>query len=496
MALINEITKILRKIKSKPGTEHTVLIVLFAVTILYSFLLADKRYNNYEFGKFDLGNMAQIVWNTANGRFMEVTDQFGTNMPRWGMSHVDPILALFAPLFWFYQSPMLLVLAQHLLIISAIFPLYFLIKIKTKNSLAGFLVVLTYILYPANGFSLVWTGFHGISFTAPLFWFLERNNFLNSFKDSNFSKRKMTINKVIYWILVILMLMGKEEIGAILAMGSIFLYFKNKKLAMQTVIVSLVWFFLAFFVIIPSYANLRQQSITTFVERLGATEADIQSAGGDNFFISRYSYLGSNYAEIAKNIVLKPGLVINVISQDDKLTAVNNLLGPLGYVVILSPFWIVSLPDLAIVLLSKDEIFDISNHRIAFVVSSLFLSYVYLLAFLNSRFLKSKISAVKKLNIGLISTGFAFAVLFMSVWFSQKTENPLYISARSFVELKIVNRIFAKSVDYSASVSYKFGDIRRAKVPRNTKECLDEMNQIIEVYDPKIYTGPDYLGAH
>src|SRR3989344_7127235 len=103
-----------------------ILSLIFVVTLIYSFLLANKRYNNVEYGKFDLGNMSQMVWNTSQGRFMEVTDQFGTNMPRWGMSHVDPILAIFVPVYWFFDNPMILVLIQHIAILSAIFPLFFL----------------------------------------------------------------------------------------------------------------------------------------------------------------------------------------------------------------------------------------------------------------------------------------------------------------------------------------------------------------------------------
>ena len=65
---------------------------LLAVTIKMNVF----RFNNFDFGKFDLGNMTQMVWNTQHGRFMYLTDYFGTNLPRWAMSHVDPILVFAA----------------------------------------------------------------------------------------------------------------------------------------------------------------------------------------------------------------------------------------------------------------------------------------------------------------------------------------------------------------------------------------------------------------
>lgn len=76
-----------------------ILIIFSLLFFIYGYLLANKRYNNYEYGKFDLGNMSQMVWNSSRGNFMEITDQFGTNMPRWGMSHVDPLLLIFVPIF-------------------------------------------------------------------------------------------------------------------------------------------------------------------------------------------------------------------------------------------------------------------------------------------------------------------------------------------------------------------------------------------------------------
>ena len=54
--------------------------------------------------RYDLGNIVQAVWSTAHGRFLENTATDGTQMNRLG-SHVDPFLALFAPLWWLWPSP-------------------------------------------------------------------------------------------------------------------------------------------------------------------------------------------------------------------------------------------------------------------------------------------------------------------------------------------------------------------------------------------------------
>lgn len=465
----------MKSLFSAKKTNLIILTLIFLVSFAYSAILANKRYVNFEYGKFDLGNMAQMVWNTSQGNFMEVTDQFGTNMPRWGMSHIDPVLMFFAPLYWVWPHPMLIVYIQQFVVLSAIFPLFVLVKWKSKSALAAYLITLCYVLYPANGFTLVWTGFHGISLVAPLLiwlvYFLEKNNFL---VEASFGK------KVTYWILIVLMLMGKEEIGALLALGSVFLYFKNKKLAISTFIVSLAWTLLCFLIFIPHYSHYRTESVNTFFEKVGVSTTEAENITGENFFLNRYAYLGSSYSEIAKNAILKPQLIYKKTFNEQKLEALNNLFGPLGYVVVLSPAWLMSIPDLAIVLLSEEEIFDISNHRIAFVIVALFISLVYLFAFVRKRF-----SNFKYLNLVFIL--FSVALLFLNLYFSHHTNNPLYVSGKSFIENKIVKKVFGQTA---------FGQQKNGRVPRNENLCLNEMVEIIEEKNPEIYTGPDYLGAH
>ncbi len=460
-------------------THIIILTLIFIVASVYSFILANKRYENYEYGKFDLGNMSQMVWNTAHGNFMEVTDQFGTNMPRWGMSHIDPIIAIFAPIYWFYADPMVLVLGQQLIILSAIYPLFALIRWKTKSNIAAYLIVLSYVMYPANGFTLVWTGFHGISFVAPLLiwlvWYLERNNFL--------SKATLKQN-IIYWTLIVLMLAGKEEIGALLALGSVFLYFKNKSLAIKTFIIGLTWTLLCFLVFIPHYSHYRTESVNTFFEQVGVSTTEAANISGENFFLNRYAYLGNSYGEIAMNVILKPGLVYKKTFNEQKVEALNNLFGPLGYVVAFSPVWLMSIPDLAIVVLSEEEIFDISNHRIAFVIVSLFLSLVYLFQFLRYIQMKKFPNLKYMTSIFIVISG---AILISNLYFSHITNNPLYVSGRSFIEGKIISKVFA--------AEESFGQKRISRVPRNYNECLEEMTRLTNERNPEIYTGPDYLGA-
>lgn len=462
--------------------DNLLYITLFiaALVFLYSFLLAGRRYSNYEFGKFDLGNMSQMVWNTGHGRFMEVTDQFGSNMPRWGMSHVDPILAIFVPFYMLLPHPMLLVFFQQLIIISAVIPIFLYLKTNIKSELVAFIVSLTYLLYPSIGYTLIWTGFHGISFIAPLliwlYWFLDKYKFL--IKNKN---KKLF---VIYWVLIILMLFGKEEVGAMLAIFSVFLYFKNKKLAIQTFIISFFWFIFAFFFIIPHYSDLREVSVDKFMFESKVENVSPVIVKNTNFFIKRYSYLGDTYGEMIINVIKDPVLITKQLfnEENDNKSEILYTFGPFGFIVLLNPFWLVSLPDLMIGLLSNSDGFSITNHRVGFVVSTLFISYILILKRIY-KFKKGKV----------LMYGLSFLILFLTLYTSNVSKNPLFISGKSLLFDKIIGLVIA---DDKRKENFELGTVNKTNVPRNTKQCLDTMVEYINAYNPDIYSGPDYLGVH
>ena len=458
---------------------QTLLVFIVSLMLVYSFVLSLKRYDNYEYGKFDLGNMSQMVWNSAHFRFMEVTDQFGTNMPRWGMSHVDPVLLVFVPIYWIYAHPMIMVFIQQIVVLSGAFAIYYLLKHKTSSPVLAFLAAIAYTFYPAIGYTLIWTTYHGISFVAPiLLWiayFLEKNDFLKN--EKSFSKKS-----ILYWIALIFLLLGKEQVGVMTGLAAFFIYKHNKKLAIQTAVISFVWFFIAFFVLIPHYAPLREVSVNNFIAEVGIVEANPERVQGDNFFLVRYEYLGDSYGEMLKNVLLNPQLVFGSFSEN--LKTINSLIGPLGYIVIFSPFWLMSFPDFAISILSKEEIFGIDNHRVAIIISALFISYVYLLVWINKKY---------KLSFAII---FALLSFVSTIYFSYSSYNPLFISATSFINEKVIKKVFAQNENSKDDNELVIGQTKKGGIPRNENACLNYVVESVYEKNPDIYTGPDYLGAH
>jgi len=458
------------------------LILVFIGTNVISFYAALKRYNNFEFGKFDLGNMSQMVWNTANGRPLMLTDQFGTDMSRLGMSHFDPIILLFVPIFAVFAHPMILVFLQHLSFVSSIFPIYFISNKKLNSKLASVIIALTFILYPAVGYTLVWTEFHGITFVSSLFlwlvYFLESKNYLKAFNKKDL---------LVYSLLILLLLSGKEEIGSMLAIYALLFFFKNKKLAIATFVFSTLWFVCVFFILIPTANKDRDISVNSFITFVGEKNTNNdEEVQGKNFFYKRYSYLGSTYSEMITNAVKKPNAIFENTPYENNQKTFLYLFGPLLFIPVLSLVWLVGLPDFAITLLSDEEIFKISNHRISFIIVAIFLSYI-----LGMAFIKNRVSARFASKAVLI---LSVVILLVNLGTSIYLANPLVFNLLNrFGVYKFVTPVIAEAV--KESKTDKLFATSKADLPANDLLCLTKARDYVLAKNPSIYSGPDYLGA-
>src|SRR5439155_17787759 len=111
--------------------------------------LSVLRHEAFETGRFDLGNMVQAVWSTAHGHLLQVTNLHGAQISRLA-AHVDPILIVFAPLWWIWPSPSLLLTAQALAVALGALPLFWLARKHTGSERAALGFSLAYLLFPAT----------------------------------------------------------------------------------------------------------------------------------------------------------------------------------------------------------------------------------------------------------------------------------------------------------------------------------------------------------
>src|SRR2546423_4210166 len=142
--------------------------------------LSVLRHRAFETGRFDLGNMVQAVWSTAHGHPLQVSNLHGAQVSRLG-AHVDPILVAFAPLWWVWPHPSLLLTAQALAVALGALPLFWLARKHTGSERAALGFSLAYLLFPATGW-LSLNEFHPVALACPLLlfaiWYLDEDRLL------------------------------------------------------------------------------------------------------------------------------------------------------------------------------------------------------------------------------------------------------------------------------------------------------------------------------
>lgn len=161
--------------------EHAWALTVWAAMLGWTavlFAIVRDGYVNFRSGRFDLGNMVQAVWSTAQGRPLELTHgATGEQMVRLG-AHVDPFLVLLAPLWAVWPSPLSLALAQIVVVSLGALPVFWLGRRHLGSERAAGLLALAYLAYPWLATS-AGAAIHPVTFAIPLLlfciWFLETN---------------------------------------------------------------------------------------------------------------------------------------------------------------------------------------------------------------------------------------------------------------------------------------------------------------------------------
>jgi uncharacterized membrane protein len=486
------------------------LVFFFLVVLAVNIRINAFRYDNFDYGKFDLGNMSQMVWNTLDGRFMYLTDYFGTNLPRWAMSHVDPILLLFVPLFAAIPHPMTLVYAQVLLVLVSAFLVYAIAKLELGSKLAAAAFGASFLAYPAVGFVTAWTGYHGVSVVIPFFlgafYVFEKMH-----KAGNFTKKGL----VTFWILLTLTMMGKEQLPLYICFYGLFiLLFRNpaiesltfskewlvrflktpiSRLSLWMMGIGFAWFFTAFFIIIPAFADYRVEGYEEFAKSLGLMDNTVRDVALPNYFLARYDAFGESYTEIMLNILFRPSLATEVFFGGDRVENLVKTFGPLAYAPLAyPPLLMISLPDFLINYMTSAGgigTAEVRNHRISMIIPVLFLASIYAISFLYLylRPLLEKVRIRKELFVAVL----ALAIFGSNIYMSFYDNNPVYL----WMAQAIKKRVFAKTESEIAKKDLEIGEVVRiSELEDKDRDCA--RNIVSMIPDGVSVSGPDYLGAH
>jgi uncharacterized membrane protein len=305
-----------RRLFVLPGTR----VLLAAAVIAYAAgfaALSALRHEAFVTGRFDLGNMVQAVWSSAHGHVLRMTDLHGDQISRLA-AHVDPILVAFAPLWWVWPSPHMLLVVQACAVALGAIPVFWLARKHLDSSRAALGFGLAYLLYPATGW-LTLNEFHPVALATPLllfaFWYLDEDRLLP------------------FSLCALAAAACKEEIGLVVAGFGIWYALARRRWLAGTVIAvfGCAWAAVAIAVVIPHY-----------------------NAGAGSDFYGRYSEVGGSAGGILKTALTHPLRIAEAALSARDLHYLLDLVAPLAALCLLAPLVLVAaLPELAINLLSS-----------------------------------------------------------------------------------------------------------------------------------------------
>jgi uncharacterized membrane protein/uncharacterized membrane protein YbhN (UPF0104 family) len=371
----------LKEIETHVAQYPQVILVAIMSFIyaLYFTTASFLRYDNYYTGRFDLGNMAQTVWNTMHGRIFLFTNPDSTEQISRLAFHADFILILLAPFYSLWQNPKMLLLIQTLVVAAGAFFVYMIARDVLKNRNLGLVFSFIYLLNPSVQRANLYD-FHAVTLVTTLL-----------FATYYFFLKKQYKLFILFSLLAAIC---KEQIWLIIALFGLVTFFINKKRLLGSALFfsSLALFFFIFWYAIP------------------------HARSSQHFALAYLSDFGDNPTNIVKNLITSPNKIVSTLLHPSQLHYLFQLFSPLGYLSLAFPFFLFFAgPDLLISLLSNNEqLRQIYYQYTTSVTPFLFLSAIYGVWALKQLTI---VRTIKKhfiliISIYLISTTFYSASIF------------------------------------------------------------------------------------
>ena len=271
--------------------------------------------------------MNQVVYNTSQDRFLEMTNQdLKKNVSRLAI-HFDPILALFAPFYKIYEGPEVLLIGQVIILGLGALAVFLISQKVLKKNLISLVFSLTYLFYFAIQRAVLFD-FHAVTLTTTFFLFAIYFQEL----------KKWTW----FYFFIFLTLLTKEHVGLVVFFLGIYLFLvkKERKTGIITAILGLIFFFTTVYFIITYFR------------------------GGEHFATGYFIDIKSRLPNIMK----------------DGINYAKLMISPLFYSLFSPLTLLISLPEWAINILSinsnqRSIYFHYNSIIVAFLFYSLILGY-------------------------------------------------------------------------------------------------------------------------
>ena len=291
-----------------------IVLVLMVVYSTYFSALSIQRHNTFRTQASDMGQMDQAIWNTLHGNWLQDTRPDGRNLPRL-TDHVEPIFFPVSLVFLVYDGIESLFVLQSIAIAFGALAIYWIARRKLQSEWASAIFATMYLLFPALQAANL-AEFHAVTLApAPLM-------FAYNYGEEKAWKR--------YAFFSFIALMVKEDIALLVMMMGLYFAVKLKVKRQKAkvfpfsfellafdltpfiiAIVSIIWFALTLFVIIPSF-----------------------SPRGGSVYTERY-YPGVS-RDPMKLITALPPLIANVFIPE-KIAYVLGLLASVGFLALFDP---------------------------------------------------------------------------------------------------------------------------------------------------------------
>jgi uncharacterized membrane protein len=260
--------------------------------------------------------MVQAVWATAHGHPLEVTSGGGEQFTRLG-SHFDPILVAFAPLWWLWPKPEMLLVVQAIAIALGALPVFWLARKHLGSERAALAFASAYLLYPAVEWLTI-DEFHPVALACPLllfaFWYLDEDRL------------------VPFAIFAALACVTKEEIPLVVAGIGLWYAISRRRWAVGGAIAA-------------AGAGAAALAAGVVIPHFSPT--------GESRFNARYGEVGGSAGGILKTAVTHPLRLVEAAFSWRDLRYLADLVLPLAALSLLAPLVLLALvPELVLNLLS------------------------------------------------------------------------------------------------------------------------------------------------
>ena len=299
------------------SNQLLVVVLLSALYIIGFSILSIRPHDALRTHMADLGQIDLAIWNTSQGRFVqEVKDGLVSTRLT---DHVEPIFAPLSLVFYLWNDVRALLVLQTIAIAGGALILFALARdllppaAGRLGALLPVALAAAYLLTPALQAANL-TEFHAIPFAAaPIlfaFWRLQRSDHIG------------------FAVACLLLASVKEEAALLACALGCYAIWRQRRTWRQNraglgaglgvALGSIVWFYLATFIIIPQHA----------AEAYGVEHS---------VYFARYGALGDSPLAIVKSFFTQPALVWQIAIEPARLAYLAGLLAPFGFLSLLAP---------------------------------------------------------------------------------------------------------------------------------------------------------------